>query len=47
LIVLARLKGPDMLHTTFQTETMRETRTPVRLPDRRDSAVFPGWGPKV
>ena len=24
----------------------RESRTPVRLPDRRPDALFPGWGPK-
>ena len=36
-----------MLHTTFNpTADTRETRTPVRLPDRRSSELFPGWGPK-
>jgi hypothetical protein len=37
-----------MLHTTFAPETtsIRETRTPVRLPERRASELFPGWGPK-
>lgn len=35
-----------MTHTTFAPETIRETRTPVRLPDRRSSEIFPGWGPK-
>ncbi len=37
-----------MIHTTFahETETIRETRTPVRLPDRRPAELFPGWGPK-
>ena len=28
------------------SDSPRETRTPVRLPDRRDSQLFPGWGPK-
>ncbi len=34
--------------TTFisTTGTARETRTPVRLPDRRPAELFPGWGPK-
>jgi hypothetical protein len=37
-----------MTHTTFslESETARETRTPVRLPDRRPAGLFPGWGPK-
>lgn len=37
-----------MIHTTFifQTDAARETRTPVRLPDRRPAELFPGWGPK-
>ena len=37
-----------MIHTTFcpNSETVRETRTPVRLPDRRSVELFPGWGPK-
>jgi len=36
-----------MTHTTFANcDTVRETRTPVRLPDRRPSELFPGWGPK-
>ncbi len=34
-----------MIHTT-QQDSVRETRTPVRLPDRRSSELFPGWGPK-
>jgi hypothetical protein len=35
--------------TTFSsmTEAARETRTPVRLPDRRPAELFPGWGPKL
>jgi hypothetical protein len=28
------------------SEAVRETRTPVRLPDRRPVGLFPGWGPK-
>jgi len=37
-----------MIHTTFlnDSETAREVRTPVRLPDRRPTQLFPGWGPK-
>ena len=35
-----------MTHTTFSSVDARETRTPVRLPDRRPSELFPGWGPK-
>jgi hypothetical protein len=37
-----------MIHTTFapESEAVRETRTPVRLPDRRVAELFPGWGPK-
>jgi hypothetical protein len=37
-----------MTHTTFVSgsEAARETRTPVRLPDCRPAALFPGWGPK-
>ena len=37
-----------MIHTTFasQTDAAREIRTPVRLPDRRPTELFPGWGPK-
>ncbi len=37
-----------MINTTFSQdlETARETRTPVRLPDRRATGLFPGWGPK-
>jgi hypothetical protein len=36
-----------MIQTIFTPETdTRETRTPVRLPDRRPAALFPGWGPK-
>jgi hypothetical protein len=36
-----------MIHTTFAPENeIRETRTPVRLPDRRSTGLFPGWGPK-
>jgi hypothetical protein len=37
-----------MIQTTFSAnaEAVRETRTPVRLPDRRPSELFPGWGPK-
>ncbi len=31
---------------TTGTEIAREARTPVRLPDRRSSELFPGWGPK-
>ncbi len=27
-------------------EITRETRTPIRLPDRRSTELFPGWGPK-
>jgi hypothetical protein len=37
-----------MIRTTFSdSETIREARTPVRLPDLRPSGLFPGWGPKV
>jgi hypothetical protein len=38
-----------MIHTTFvsDSETARETRTLVRLPDRRPAGLFAGWGPKV
>ena len=36
-----------MIHVPFTSEnSVRETRTPVRLPDRRPSELFPGWGPK-
>jgi len=36
-----------MIHTTFSSQSdARETRTPVRLPDRRSTELFPGWGPK-
>jgi hypothetical protein len=37
-----------MIHTTLslQSDAVRETRTPVRLPDRRPTELFPGWGPK-
>jgi hypothetical protein len=37
-----------MLTTIFYSdaEMVRETRTPVRLPDRRPTGLFPGWGPK-
>jgi hypothetical protein len=37
-----------MIQTTFPSasEAIRETRTPVRLPDRRPAELFPGWGPK-
>jgi hypothetical protein len=37
-----------MIHTTFapDAETIRETRTPVRLPARTSADLFPGWGPK-
>ncbi len=37
-----------MIHTTFasDSEIVRETRTPVRLPDRRPAELFPGWGPR-
>jgi hypothetical protein len=27
-------------------EMARETRTPVRLPEQMNAALFPGWGPK-
>lgn len=35
-------------YTTIRpdSETARETRTPVRLPAQASSALFPGWGPK-
>jgi hypothetical protein len=38
-----------MIHTTFaqNSNSVRETRTPVRLPDQRPNQLFPGWGPKV
>jgi hypothetical protein len=38
-----------MIHTTFaqNSDSLRETRTPVRLPDQRRTELFPGWGPKV
>jgi len=36
-----------MIQTTFAPkDSVRETRTPVRLPDRRSTELFPGWGPK-
>ena len=35
-----------MIHPTFGSTEARETRTPVRLPDRRPAELFPGWGPK-
>ena len=36
-----------MIHTTYISESeSRGARTPVRLPDRRPSGLFPGWGPK-
>lgn len=37
-----------MINTTFasDSEIVRESRTPVRLPDRRSTGLFPGWGPK-
>jgi hypothetical protein len=37
-----------MLNPSYlrETETIRETRTPVRLPDRKAAGLFPGWGPK-
>jgi|GEM_PF-2971224 len=37
-----------MINTLFflEGEVSRETRTPVRLPDRRPAGLFPGWGPK-
>ncbi len=31
----------------LEPEIAREARTPVRLPDRRVTTLFPGWGPKV
>lgn len=30
----------------LEAETIRETRTPVRLPMQPASVLFPGWGPK-
>ncbi len=37
-----------MTHTIFSPDAeARETRTPVRLPDRRPAGLFPGWGPKL
>jgi hypothetical protein len=38
-----------MIHPTFalNSDSLRETRTPVRLPDQRRTELFPGWGPKV
>lgn len=37
-----------MIHTPFSdSAAIRESRTPVRLPDRRSADLFPGWGPKV
>ena len=35
-----------MLQSTYSPEQMRETRTPVRMPDQRSGGLFPGWGPK-
>ncbi len=36
-----------LTHTYLQESvTIRETRTPVRLPDRKATGLFPGWGPK-
>ena len=47
-MVLDAERNPTMIHTTFSaSETARETRTPVRLPDQRPMSLFPGWGPKV
>ena len=38
-----------MIHTTFAPENnaIRETRTPVRLPDRRPCRALPRLGPEV
>jgi|HubBroStandDraft_6_1064221.scaffolds.fasta_scaffold07851_7 hypothetical protein len=37
-----------MIHTTFSdSEAIRESRTSIRLPDRRSGGLFHGWGPKV
>jgi hypothetical protein len=35
-----------MINPTLGSNESRETRTPVRLPDRRPSELFPGWGPR-
>jgi len=35
-----------MIRTTFP-QNPDAARTPVRLPDRRPSGLFPGWGPKL
>ena len=36
-----------MTHTIISPDTeVRETRTPVRVPDRKAAGLFPGWGPK-
>lgn len=37
-----------MLTTSYisESQTVRETRTPVRRPDQRSGGIFQGWGPK-
>jgi hypothetical protein len=35
-----------MISTSYQPTINRESRTPVRLPDRSAVNLFPGWGPK-
>jgi hypothetical protein len=36
-----------LTHSYLQeSEIIRETRTTVRLPDRKTAGLFPGWGPK-
>ena len=38
-----------MIHTTFasESETVRETRTPVRLPDALAGRALPWLGPEI
>ena len=37
-----------MIPTTYtsNSDSIRETRTPVRLPQTMPAGLFPGWGPK-
>jgi len=35
-----------MITTSYQPALNRESRTPVRLPDRTSAGLFPGWGPR-
>lgn len=35
-----------MITTSYQPALNRESKTPVRRPDRALTELFPGWGPK-